>query len=91
MRSGTHGSVLHPLRGCVAGKAYLYSGKDGRLMKTFTCRTPGDSFGFDAVNLGDVDGDGTVDFLISPAWSAVSGFHSGRVFIISSGVWKRQR
>ena len=69
-----------------AGRAYLYSGKDGRLMRTFTCRTPGDTFGFDAVGLGDVDGDGTVDFLITSGWSAVSGHHSGRVFILSSGI-----
>ena len=68
------------------GRAYLYSGKDGRLLKTFTCRTPGDTFGFDAVNLGDIDGDGTVDFLITSGWSGVRGFHSGRVFIVSSGV-----
>jgi hypothetical protein len=68
------------------GRAYLYSGRDRRLMKTFTCRTPGDAFGFDAIALGDVDGDGTVDFLITSAWSGVSGFHSGRVFILSSDV-----
>ena len=68
------------------GRAYLYSGKDGRLIKTFTCRTPGDTFGFDAVSMGDVDGDGTVDFLITSAWSAIRGFHSGRIFIISSGI-----
>lgn len=69
-----------------AGRAYLYSGKDGRLIKTFTCRTPGDTFGFDAVGLGDVDGDGTADLLITSGWSGVNGHHSGRVFIISSGV-----
>jgi hypothetical protein len=68
------------------GRAYLYSGKDGHLMKTYTCRTPGDTFGFDAVTLGDVDKDGTTDFLITSGWSGVHGFHSGRVFIISSGV-----
>jgi TPR repeat/FG-GAP repeat/FG-GAP-like repeat len=68
------------------GRAYLYSGKDGHLMNTFTCRTPGDTFGFDAVGLGDVDGDGIADLLITSGWSAVSGHHSGRVFIISSGV-----
>ena len=73
-----------------AGRAYLYSGKDGTLMKTITCRTPGDAFGFDAVTMGDVDGDGTSDFLITSAWSGVHGFHSGRVFIVSSGV-KRGR
>lgn len=73
-----------------AGKAYLYSGKDGHLMKTFTCKTPGDTFGFDAVTMGDVDGDGTSDFLITSGWSGVHGFHSGRVFIISSGVSGRK-
>lgn len=69
-----------------AGRASLYSGKDGRLVKTFTCRTPGDAFGFDAVTMGDVDGDGTSDFLITSGWSGVHVFHSGRVFIVSSGV-----
>lgn len=68
------------------GRAYLYSGKDGHLMKTFTCRTPGDTFGFDSVTLGDIDGDGTADFLITSGWSGVHGFHSGRVFILSSGI-----
>jgi hypothetical protein len=66
------------------GRAYLYSGKDGRLLRTFTCRTPGDTFGFDAVGIGDVDGDGTVDLLVTSGWSGVNGFHSGRVFLISS-------
>jgi hypothetical protein len=71
------------------GRAYLYSGKDGHLIKTFTCRIPGDTFGFDSVTMGDVDKDGTTDFLITSGWSGVHGFHSGRVFIIDSGV-KRQ-
>jgi hypothetical protein len=68
------------------GRGYLYSGKDGHLMKTFTCRTPGDTLGFDAVTMGDIDGDGTADFLITSGWSGVHGFHSGRVFLIDSGV-----
>jgi hypothetical protein len=71
-----------------AGRAYLYSGRDGKLMKTYTCRIPGDTFGFDAVGLGDTDGDGTVDLLITSAWSGIKGNHSGRVFLISSGVRK---
>jgi len=69
-----------------AGRVYLYSGKDGHLMKTYTCRVPGDTLGFDAVGMGDVDGDGTIDLLLTSAWSGIHGFHSGRMFIISSGV-----
>ncbi|MHA4915584.1 hypothetical protein, partial [Enterococcus faecium] len=59
---------------------------DARLLATFTCRVPGDTFGFDAVGLGDVDHDGIDDLLITSGWSAVNGHHSGRVFVISSGV-----
>ncbi|MFN8061542.1 MAG: FG-GAP-like repeat-containing protein [Vicinamibacterales bacterium] len=73
------------------GRAYLYSGRDGRLMRTYTCRTPGDTFGFDAVTLGDVDRDGQDDFVITSGWSGVSGNHSGRVFIVSSGVVPKKR
>jgi hypothetical protein len=68
------------------GRAYLYSGKDGTLIRTYTCRIPGDTFGFDANEVGDVDADGMVDLLITSAWSGVRGFHSGRMFVISSGV-----
>ena len=73
-----------------AGRAYLYSGRNGKLIRTYTCRTPGDTFGFDAVGMGDVNGDGLVDLLITSAWSGVNGHHSGRVFAISSratGKW----
>jgi hypothetical protein len=71
------------------GRAYLFSGRSGRLVRTYTDRIPGDTFGFDAVGLGDVDGDGSVDLLISAAWSGVNGYHSGRVFVISSGVRRK--
>lgn len=65
------------------GKVYLYSGKDGSLLQTITCRVPGDTFGFDATGIGDVDGDGVIDFLLTSAWSNIKGYRSGRVFVIS--------
>jgi hypothetical protein len=68
------------------GRATLYSGKDGHPLKTWTCKVPGDTFGFDAVGMGDVDRDGTIDLLITSAWSGIHGYHSGRVFLISSGI-----
>ncbi len=65
------------------GKVYLFSGKDGQLLRSWTCRQPGDTFGFDSVGLGDVDGDRQGDLLITSAWSAVNGPKTGRVFVLS--------
>ena len=65
------------------GKVYLYSGKDGTVMRTITGRIPGETLGFDATGIGDVDGDGTIDFLITSSWSNVKGFRSGRMWVIS--------
>jgi hypothetical protein len=80
------GSWQYSGAAAAGGRVYLYSGRDGRLLKTYTDRIPGDTFGFDAVGIGDVDGDGTIDFLLTAAWSGVHGNHSGRIFIVSSGV-----
>jgi len=77
------GAWQHSSAAGSGGKVYLYSGKDGSLMRAYTCRIPGDTFGFDATEIGDVDGDGAIDFLLTSAWSGINGFHSGRVFIIS--------
>jgi hypothetical protein len=70
------------------GRIYVHSGKDGRLLRTITCRTPGDTLGFDSVGIGDTDGDGTVDLLLTSAYSGINGYRSGRVFIVSSGIRK---
>lgn len=77
------GAWQHSSAASSGGKVYVYSGKDGSLMRAFTCKIPGDTFGFDATEIGDVDGDGAIDFLLTSAWSGINGFHSGRVFIIS--------
>ena len=65
------------------GRIYLYSGKDGSVLQTITGRIAGETLGFDAAGVGDVDGDGVVDFLVTSSWSNVKGFRSGRMFIIS--------
>jgi hypothetical protein len=70
------------------GRIYVHSGEDGRLLRTITCRIPGDTLGFDSVGIGDTDGDGTVDLLVTSAYSGVNGYHSGRVFVVSSGIKK---
>jgi hypothetical protein len=77
------GAWQHASAAMSGGKVYVYSGRTQKLLRTITCRTAGDTFGFDTTNLGDVDGDGAVDFLITSAWSGVNGFQSGRVFVIA--------
>lgn len=80
------GAWQHASKAISGGRIYVYSGKDGRLLRTITGRIPGETLGFDATNVGDVDGDGTPDFLLTSAWSGINGFQSGRVFIISGAV-----
>ncbi|MCH9647281.1 MAG: FG-GAP-like repeat-containing protein [Deltaproteobacteria bacterium] len=65
------------------GKVYLYSGKDGSLLRAITSKVPGETFGFDATGMGDIDGDGRIDYLLTSAWSAIRGARSGRMFIVA--------
>jgi len=66
------------------GKVYLFSGRDGTLLRAWTSRVMGETFGFDATGMGDVDGDGVIDLLLTSGWSAVNGPRSGRMFVVSS-------
>jgi hypothetical protein len=50
-----------------AGKVTLLSGATGTVLRTITSTTRGENFGFDTVGLGDVNGDGLSDLLVSAA------------------------
>jgi hypothetical protein len=66
-----------------AGKVYLISGKTGQPMGTLTGRIPGDTLGFDATNIGDVDGDEVPDLLLTSAYNAAKGTKAGRTYVVS--------
>ncbi|MEO8161673.1 MAG: FG-GAP-like repeat-containing protein, partial [Arenimonas sp.] len=68
------------------GRVRVFSGKDGSTLQTFTGRVPGETLGFDAVGVGDIDGDGTTDYLLTSAWSMVNGLRSGRTFIVAGKI-----
>lgn len=65
------------------GRVQVFSSKDGRVLQTITGRVPGETLGFDAVGVGDIDGDGLTDYLVTSAWSLVNGARSGRVFLVA--------
>lgn len=50
-----------------AGRVFIYSGRDGVLLRSVSSTTAGESFGFDTIGLGDADGDCAVDILVSAA------------------------
>jgi len=65
-----------------AGKAYVISGADGTTLRTITSTVAGDNFGVDALGLGDVDGDGFTDYLVTAAGGAFAGTDNGRAYVI---------
>ncbi len=50
-----------------AGRVDVFSGRTGRVLRTFTSTTPGEQLGFDALGIGDVNRDGEPDLLLSAA------------------------
>jgi FG-GAP repeat/FG-GAP-like repeat len=50
-----------------AGKVQVFSGATGARLRTITSTTPNENLGFDAVGIGDTNGNGTPDFLVSAA------------------------
>ncbi len=77
------GAWQHASAAPSGGKVYVYSGKDGSLMRTLTGKVVGETLGFDTTGIGDVDGDGVVDLLLTSAYSAINGTRSGRMFVVS--------
>ncbi len=59
------GAYLNSEGAPTGGKCYLYSGVDGSLIRTFTSDQPNGQIGFDVATLGDVNGDGRTDFLLT--------------------------
>ena len=65
------------------GRVQVFSGKDGRRIQDIVGTVPGETLGFDAVGIGDVDGDGLTDYLVTSAWSGINGLRSGRAYIVA--------
>ncbi len=64
------------------GKAYVYSGASGQLLRTMTSTMANETLGYDAAQLGDVNGDGLPEYLLSGDVETGSSFR-GVVYVIA--------
>ncbi len=69
--------------GVQAGKAFVYSGADSTVLETFTHNVPFAGFGFDANGMGDVNGDGKDDYLIT---AGLDSSATGRAYVIAGTI-----
>ena len=53
------------------------------VLHTFEGENIGDRFGWAAENLGDLNGDGVNDFIISAILNSDNGFHAGKAYVYS--------
>ncbi len=67
---------------CLTAKAQLFVEPGVEVLLTLVEENPGDSFGFVAETIGDIDGDGVPDFIIgAPGFPA--GAFDGKVYVYS--------
>ncbi len=67
----------------LGGKTYLISGADASVLRTFTDTVAGEYSGVDALGLGDVNGDGYTDFVITAPGPAFNGTGTGIVYVVA--------
>lgn len=65
------------------GKVYLYSGKDKRVLQTATGTIEQDALGVDALSVGDVNGDGAMDYMLTAVGNDFNGTAVGHVYIVT--------
>jgi hypothetical protein len=72
-------------KGEQAGRIYIYSGTGGKPIKVFGGETEGSRLGQSMALVGDLDGDGIQDFLVSaPGYAEPEREAMGRVYVYSS-------
>ncbi|MEW5702777.1 MAG: M28 family peptidase [Candidatus Zixiibacteriota bacterium] len=77
------GAKYNDAMGPQCGRAYVYSGATGALLRTFTGDAEGDEFGTAVAAAGDVNGDGRADLIVSAINNDLGGTDAGRVYVYS--------
>ncbi|MFN2195098.1 MAG: FG-GAP-like repeat-containing protein [Anaerolineales bacterium] len=70
------------------GRIYFFSGKDGSVLRTLTGSIPGDNLGVDALPLGDLNGDGRPEFMLTSVGNDFAGLDVGRMYVVSLAPFK---
>lgn len=70
------------------GRIYFFSGKDGAVLRTLTGSIPGDNLGVDALSLGDLNGDGRPEFMLTSVGNDFAGLDVGRMYVVSLAPFK---
>ncbi len=75
--------VIVGATGVGAGRAFVYSGVDGSVLRTFVGETSGDLFGSAVTGIGDLNRDGCADLLVTATQHDAAGTNSGRAYVYS--------
>jgi len=79
------GASQNDLAGDEAGAAWIYSGADGSPLYALTAESARDRFGRAVSGMGDINGDGFGDFVVSASYNDGGGIDSGRVHVFLAG------
>jgi hypothetical protein len=77
------GAWQNDAAGNYAGRAYVYSGRTGGLLWTFTGEASSDYFGHFVSGAGDVDNDGYADLIVGAYGNDEAGDYAGKVYVYS--------
>lgn len=77
------GAPLNDAGGKNAGRAYVYSGRNGSKLQTVTGNAKGDQLGHSVCALGDINNDGYADYAVGAPLHDTKGSQSGRVIVYS--------
>lgn len=80
------GAVYNSQGGQYAGRAYVYSGRTGALLRIFTGEAANDRFGVSVSGAGDFNNDGYLDLIVGAHGnSSGGGLNAGRAYLFSGG------
>jgi hypothetical protein len=66
-----------------SGKVYIYSGQNGQIIRTYTGTIANDWLGAEAFAMGDVNGDGLVDYMLTAYGLAFAGVNGGSAYLVA--------